>query len=88
MRERSYMGLETKGWLVVTACSVLLVASSCAQVRELYKENFPHEGALQDGSNTQAEIHGEGASKEIEQMDKRDSRTTTTSSPFSLKWSW
>jgi hypothetical protein len=88
MRERSHMGVKTKGWFVVTACSVLLVASSCAQVRDFYKENFPHKVTVRDGSNTQAEIHGEGASKEIEQMDKRDSRTTTTTSPFSLKWSW
>jgi len=88
MRESSHKGLKSKGWLFVTTCSVLLLGSSCAQVRDFYKENFPNKVTLQDGSNTEAKIHGKATSKEIEQMDKRDSRTTPTSSPFSLKWSW
>ncbi|MDT7042852.1 hypothetical protein [Candidatus Nitronereus thalassa] len=88
MRESSHKDLKSKGWFLVTACSVLLLASSCAQVRDFYKEKFPNNVTLQDGSHTEAEMNGKAASKEIEQMDKRDSRTTTTSSPFSLKWSW
>jgi len=82
------MDLKTKGWRLVTACSVLLMASSCAQVRDFYKENFTSKLTYQDRSSTEEEMHGKAASKEIEQMNNQDSRTANTSSPFSLKWSW
>ena len=82
------MNMKTKGWLLATACSVLLVGSSCAQVRDLYKENFTSKLTYQDGSHAEAEKHRKAAPKETEHMHNQDPRTATNSGPLILKWSW
>jgi len=80
--------MNMKSWLLVTACSVLLVISSCAQGRDFYKETFPSKLTYQERPHAEAEKHRKAAPKETEHMDHQDPRTATNSGPFILKWSW
>lgn len=82
------MNMNSNGWLLVAACSLLLVVPSCTQVKEFYKENFPNKITHQDGSNTEAEKYGKTASKETEPCGDHNPCSTNDSGPFSLKWNW
>lgn len=82
------MNTKIKRWLLGTACSVFLAASSCSEVKHYYKENFGTELSDPDGSHADLEKNRKVPPREPGKMGNQDSRTATTSSPFSLKWSW